>query len=235
MVANTDAAFSRGDVMREIRKLNERIDALETRRDLPHASYGTGGPRTRGGRFLAEDLSGQKVFEVTTEPPDIFMRPELISTVARQVIGESIYSADADDQIDLTDTSFSFVSAPDGNGPSLTDVPISASGRAIVLISANILAAPTGDGSSEVSALIGYEVSGASSVAASSENAGQLSQVTGIDDTSDISITVSATRMSLLTGLNEGLHNFEAKYQVTEFQTGDEGSFIFRNITVIAF
>lgn len=74
MVADPSAAFSRGDVLREIRELKDRVRVLETARTLEAASIGRGGLRlldggsirvadggdvivTGGGAFIAEDGS----------------------------------------------------------------------------------------------------------------------------------------------------------------------------------
>lgn len=235
MVANTDAAFSRGDVMRELRKLNERVDALETRRDLPHASYGSGGPRTRGGRFLAEDSSAEKVFEVTTEPPNIFMRPELISVVARLVIAEVIRSESVAAFQTTTSDTYDDLSTV---GPQIDNIEISDAGKMLVMVGAQ--ANPnidTSTGQLNEFAYMSYDIDGPTERDASDAEA----LVAGFAaDPSSGSIAAgtfsNATKVVLEENLEPGTYTVTAKYKVEETLGGSpSATFGDRNLTVIAF
>lgn len=226
----SDAAFSRGDVMRELQQLRDRVKRLETVRRLPTASIGSGGLRIQGGRLLAEDSTGARVFEVTTEPASIFMRQALIEDLSAQVFAARIHSADAPGQVNISHTSFAFDSAT--GGPTVADVSVTAAGRAIVFVSASI-ATDFANTGTEIRGDMGYEVSGATEVAPVGDSAVgfEFLNDTGQQNRSGL----NATRMSLLTGLNQGLHSFEAKYRVSAFGASDEAIFFSRNLTVIAF
>jgi len=229
----SDAAVSKGDLMRRVDALEEQVKQLRTARRLEAASIGRGGLRIQGGRLLAEDSALARVFEVTTEPPSIFMRQELISQLALTILGEAIRSAETPDEVVATSTSGAFVDLT--GGPAVTDVTIGASGRALVIASAALFASPTGqDG--EVTCYMGYAITGASTVAASTATAVHLGFTRG-DGSASLhpGAEMSASKVSLVDGLNAGLHTFTAKYRVDEFNASDEGAFLFRNLTVIPF
>lgn len=67
MVANTDAAFSRGDLMREVRELKDRVKALEVRTDLEAASIGRGGLAVKGGAIVIYDAQGVEQMRLSTD------------------------------------------------------------------------------------------------------------------------------------------------------------------------
>lgn len=160
MGSNRKAARSRGDVMKRLDDLEAEIEHLKTARRLPNSSYASGGVRTRGGRFLAEDLTGDKVFEVTTEPPDIFMRPELIATVARQVIGESVLTQTVDEFGNRTavgtfgDLELSGTASP---GPSIS---FELEGEAILAIWGSAAGVSSADDISRTEAFMDVEIDG---------------------------------------------------------------------------
>lgn len=67
MSVASDAAQSRGDIMREIADLKRQVQALQTARRLEAASVGRGGIRVRGGRIVIEDESGAETFVAASD------------------------------------------------------------------------------------------------------------------------------------------------------------------------
>lgn len=134
--------------------------------------------------------------------------------LAAFVIGQRIHAAVAPNAASYN-TPSNYTSLPDG--PSISDVPVSSSGVALVGVQfrTQMTASPTNTNTMWMS----YQVSGASSVSALDSNA----KVSGIADTDAANITnMQGQEMawSKLTGLNEGLHTFEPQYRanfVTSF------------------
>lgn len=144
------------------------------------------------------------------------------------VIGSSVFAATVSTSQSTSSTSFTDLSTA---GPTVSNVPISSTGRALVMVTAATNAtsangSPTFGQNAEMS----YAISGATTRAASADDALRFSHV-DLDATSFGSIRATAT--SLETGLNEGDHTFTAKYR----RQAGEGSVQFadRQIAVIAF
>lgn len=113
-------------------------------------------------------------------------------------------------------------------GPELTNVYIGSSRRCLVLVTAQIAANST-------AGAMGFQVSGASSIVASAD---QAAYVSGPSNT--LSTIAGSTAQILLTsanGLNQGFNTFTAKYRIVDAGLGTGTGAIFRSrvITVIPF
>lgn len=107
-------------------------------------------------------------------------------------------------------------------GPTCTDVLISSSGRALVILSASIVC-PNKGGS------MGYEVSGATSVDADLTRSLALSEAEGLG--TGVAVAAFISRVVEASSLTPGLNTFTAKYYRTSGSTAV--SFQDRNLTVI--
>ena len=215
----SDAAKSRGDVMSRLAELERQVRSLQTSRRLEAASIGRGGLRVQGGRILAEDASGERVFEVTTEPPGIFMRPELISTIAAQAFADRI-TADS-----ITGGGTGAPDAPDWGdlpgdpGPSVT-ADVTDAGRMIVMLSAQITLQNNEGGR------VSFEISDEGGIVVSPFVTRDLAFTFNNDNGSFLA---GAGVSYLIENLDAGLHTVTMKYQ-------DSGvDFRERSLIVIAF
>jgi hypothetical protein len=103
-------------------------------------------------------------------------------------------------------------------GPTCTDVLISATGRALVIVSCN-MATPDKGG------IMGFEVSGATSLPA------DITRSVGLSASGTTSIGALLSRVIEVPGLTPGLNTFTAKYERTSGVTAV--GFQDRNLTVI--
>lgn len=87
-------AASQGDIMRRLHALERQMELIRAAPSLQGAHVGRGGLRLSGGRLLAEDVSGDPVFRVDTDPADIFMRKSLLRTLALEIFGEAVQAKD---------------------------------------------------------------------------------------------------------------------------------------------
>lgn len=104
-------------------------------------------------------------------------------------------------------------------GPTVEDVPVSASGKAQVTLSSILIGAGP-------SAQMSFTVSGATSLSASEQ------RMLSAGVTAGGLLTMTCSFVINLENLNEGLHTFEAKYRSSN---GDTVSFGDRTISVIGF
>lgn len=161
----------------------------------------------------------------------------LISPAGQELAGfvfsQRIHSDATSNTFQTSSESPNFVSAPDG--PVVTNVPISESGRAIVFLSAHQSADvatfdsdPDGQGS-----YISVEVTGDSSRSANEFN-GRLVQLGITDSDENVSTTVlnNGTKIVYFDNLNPGNHNFEMMYTAS-FGSKVPVSFRDRVITVM--
>lgn len=226
MAINPDAAFSRGDVMREIADLKRRLAAMETARRLEAAAVGRGGLRIQGGRLTIQDIAGDDMFRAGGDPGELFLRQDLLSPFAVAVLADRIESDEVDPQVVISNET-SFIDLPGSPGPEVSVEILS--GAAIVLISARIECSVVGV--TQTLGYMGVEVSGASSV--DPDVADSLSFQPG--NISDIT-RVDAVRMSSVrpfSGLAPGLTTFTAKYRTGT--STDSVGFDSRSLVVIAF
>lgn len=186
------------------------------------------------GQLRATDSSGD-VFRLDPDVPEIFMRPELISAVARQVIAEVIHTDEVAAFQSTSSTSYTDLSTV---GPTLSDIEISDTGRMLVFVSAFINPAHnTSTGQLNEFGYMSYEISGPTNRAANDADA----LIAGLGTTvtsGDVSAGLfnDATKVSFETGLSPGTYTIQAKYK-TEATLGGSPTTDFgaRRLTVIAF
>lgn len=144
-----------------------------------------------------------------------FLTTTLGSAVAKSVIANTIFVNDVGAVESTTSSTYTDLSTP---GPTVSDVTITSTGNALVLVSANILLnninAPSEANFN--SGWASFTVSGATTVAASDANAVsrhiQLSTHNGANS-HIINESVQTTKAIFLEGLNEGTHSFQMKYR----------------------
>lgn len=227
------AAFSSGDVMRRLRETDREMGQLRTARSLQAASIGAGGLRIHsGGGIVVQGADGQgDVFRVGSDPVELFLRPELVSSLVQDIVEELLTSEAGqelaafvlssrvhEDTVDATESTTSTTFTDLGTvGPTVPGVQVTASGKAIVTLSANLV--------SDSTPQMSFEVSGASTRVATDDRA----LIFGLGG-SPFGVTLS--RQITLTGLNEGEHEIVAKYRDLN---GNTSNFADRTISVIAF
>jgi hypothetical protein len=116
----SDAAFSKGDVVRQLHELQRDVQQLKAARRLEAAQIGAGGLHIRGGRLTIADAADQVV------------------DLATLAFGQAAATVLPDEEV--TSTTWSDLATV---GPQISDVPIGSSRRCIVLISVSL--AVTGD------------------------------------------------------------------------------------------
>lgn len=213
-------AVSNGDLMARLREAERRIAALETARRLESASIGRGGLRIRGGILTIEDESGDDMFRAGGSPGEVFIRPDILGPLARAILAAGISTAGVETQASQGNTNndwVDLVSIGDPSpGPEITDVEVSDSGVAIVFHGA--LIGCTIQGADNIcDGFMSFEVSGASTrLAGDVFNGVRIAEFSlfggGTIFTGPYEASVATA--SVLTGLNPGMHNFLAKYQV---------------------
>jgi hypothetical protein len=210
--------------MRELTEIKDRLARLETARRLESASVGAGGLRLKGGRFLAEDLSSERVAEITTDPAGIFLRQELIRDLALAIFADRIRFATVATVGILSgeQQTFQDLSTP---GPTVTIDVIT--GTAIVFTTSEILTPGDGGGAFPNSlGVMGVAVSGASTKAAS------VATSQGLNNLNPDNVGVLCTRAGIFDDLTPGSNTFTAKYRAA---SDTQVSFSNRSIIVMAF
>ena len=229
MVINPDAAFSRGDIMRRLVDVERQLRELQTSRRLEAATIGEGGITLQGGRILAEDGQGERVFEVATNPASIFMRPELIQGIVEQIISSPsakvLAAAIFAERIHVSD-GWGFQAQTDeitwsdgglgANNPTLTDIEITDAGFALVTLTGrmiidNVHATVPG---ALMGAQMSMQITGATTVSPDSFGGGAF-----LEHRHKIAGTASGDWTSIKAGsvivpqvLNPGVHTFAARY-----------------------
>lgn len=238
---NPEGAISKGDVMRRIADLERQVAELHTVRRLESAAIGVGGLRffgggsaafeggggisildggnirQTGGSYRADDATGEKVFEVVSDPASIFLRQELIEDVATAVFAARVF---ADAIATLEATSSATYTDLATVGPSVT-VDIGTSGRAIVMWGATISPSAAGTGGS-----VSFAVSGATTIAATNWAALLINEGT-------TGPQLGAAKVAFVDSLNPGSNTFTLKYQ--RLGVNANVSFFDRTIVVIGF
>lgn len=160
-----------------------------------------------------------------------FMTTTLGAAVAKSVIASSIFSAVNDGNQDVNYPSGGFVDPDSGTpGPTIADVEIGDSGRALVQLDSAIF--PNEPTSGAVSAQFGVSVSGATTLLANPDRAISMVQFAGVG-----TIACQCAGTILLTDLNPGLHTFTGKYLADVISGTPPASARFNDptITVTAF
>lgn len=238
-------AFSPGDLMRRVANLEREVRALQTARRLEAATIGAGGVRVTGGGSIF--LDGGNV--------DITEGALLVRNADGQVVAalgklpDGTYGVAAIDTttgalVALSTLAFGIRSVTNGGlgtrnninygdltglpvGPTVPDVPIGTSRRAIVMLTAQTLVTDNAGRSG----LMSFEVSGATTLAADDGRA-HIVDIGGT--TGGQNISPRQTAAILVDGLlTPGLNTFTAKFRT--LTAGGNVSWISPNITVIPF
>lgn len=115
-------------------------------------------------------------------------------------------------------------------GPVVSNVPIGASGRALIYITANIFASKPSD-ATDIEGIMSYAISGATSRNPSDDEALRL----GHNNIPAGAIYGRKTAVSLAENLTPGSTTFTAKYRIQTASATQTVIFSVRNLTVIAF
>jgi hypothetical protein len=156
-----------------------------------------------------------------------FMTSALAKNLSAEVFAERIH----DDTVDTSEgTGSSTYTDLATAGPTVAGVEI-ATGKALVLISGRIRSEQSGSGNSE--SFMSFAVSGASTLAADDSRAASTWVRLSVHPTEShiVDIAMRGTAQVWLTGLNNGVHTFTAKYRTT----GAASNFGVRAMTVITF
>lgn len=259
MQVDPDIAFSRGDVMRRLAELEKRVVELTSGRRLENATVGANGIRVKGAGGITLQQGGGvtvedggdivvrggalNVFDDTETLVAVIGRlpngsrgvaaldPTTGSLVELSTLAFGTRSVDAEEE-EVLGTVGVWSSLP--GGPVVPDVPIGTTGRALVMVTADIACYPTGS-NTEVDAWMGFEVSGASSRAPNITDSVRAAFRRDADTTGNPGVTVAASREVLVEGLAAGLHTFTAQYQYTASSAFDEASYMSRNLTIRPF
>jgi hypothetical protein len=157
-----------------------------------------------------------------------FMNTALAKRISQEIFAAQIFTDDMDSGAEFNNTSdYDDPNVGGSPGPTVSDVPISATGRALVFVSClfqtDVLAAQ--------GAHMSFHVTGATT-----QDGAQLTEERGIElqcESDPNVVHASMSRPVLVTDLNPGLHTFQAKYRVE--QSTPDATVFRRNITVIAF
>lgn len=217
-------------IARRFRDLERQIRELRAGRGLEAAQIGAGGLTVKGGAITARDLSDQDVFAVTTDPAGIFLRQELVTDVAVAVIADRFDSADVAGNV--SDPGSSYVAS---GGPTLSGVQVSAAGRCLVAVTADIRCQINQPNGVAAAGWMSFEVSGDSSLAPDDDRA-LRNFIFGPAD-AVIAVSKQATRLVLVDGLNEGTHTISARYRSEHTDSAADApvGISQRNLTALAF
>lgn len=159
-----------------------------------------------------------------------FMSTSLAEQISTEVLSARIHSASTPNIGELTGED-EFVDLSPA-GPTISDVQID-TGVAIVSLSCSIGGSIPQDTDAGISGLMSVEVSGATSIAATTTTALVVTDRSNSSPSSARGGTIRATYTTRIDGLNAGLHTFAAKYS-----NGDPSAlltgFTSRHLVVIA-
>lgn len=167
-----------------------------------------------------------------------FMQTALARSVALAVFGEAILEDTVDGSASIGDQNSGndWINLPGSTGPTITDVEIGETGRAMVIMTARLSVETHTTDAQIVGAFMSYEVSGATSVVPNLARALELqhvAQTVGDDDTQVVAATMS--RVHVASSLNAGVHQFQAKYSAFNSGSGQRSTFSRRQLQVIPF
>lgn len=219
-----DAALSKGDLMRRLHRLERHVQELQAGRRLAAATVGEGGIRItdggnldiEGGALRVFDASGNLVatvgrFPDSTERGIAAVDPVTGALVALSTLAFGMRVEQHGQVLQVTSTSGDFSDPDTGDpGPTITDVPIGTAGRCVVFVSADLRPEPSSAGDTTVVEM-GVEVSGATTRTAGSAVI-SLGQGTA-DGSSAVSPSGRVAGITLIEGLNAGMHTFQGKYR----------------------
>lgn len=143
------------------------------------------------------------------------------ATEAVSLLANSFFSEQVDAEESTSSATFGDLATV---GPTVAGVRVGPSGRALVILTAAFVSAV----GAPSAAVMGFEVSGASTLAPDETRAAYL--LNGVLTPGE-GIVLRDSAVVLVDGLNPGVHTFEAKYAST---FGNAVSFGRRNVTVLA-
>lgn len=204
-----DAALSRGNIMRRLADLEDRLDRLTTARRLEAASIGAGGLRIQGGHLLAQDGAGGKVFEVTTEPASIFMRQELIKQLVKELMAEAITEADGfgTNTFDTDNVWEEYIDVSTSQPVVASNVDVAA-GRCLVIMSATLTARPPAGETGSIRMSYGITGPGGFNRDPGSKKVAIGRAAADVSETVEHP-TADLSRMSIEFGMPAGLYDFK--------------------------
>lgn|SRR5690606_10173124 len=135
--------------------------------------------------------------------------------VALSVFGEAIHVAQVSAQVSLDDqdSGNTWIDLPGSPGPTISDVEISATGRALVILTARLSVETHSDDQIVTRIAMSYEVSGATSQAPSLLKSLDLTMIETTLGDADTTVTqATMSRVHIADNLNPGTHQFQAKY-----------------------
>lgn len=223
-------AFSQGDIMRRLRRVEQELTQLRTARSLQAAAIGAGGLRIRGGLLTIQDTDGSDMFRAGGDPGEVFIREDILTPFAVQVLASRLRSAAVEGQESTTSTTFTDL---DTEGPIIDGVEV-VTGVALVFVNAGI----SGSAQSSVAqngGAMSFEVSGATEVEADLNNSRSVQQGVSLGTMGDEGAPVTITRSASMTivPLNPGFHTFRAQYRALG-SSGATGTFNQRSMAVLA-
>jgi len=220
----------RGTVLRNLPVL-AGTDAMTYRRGDVVVLHGWEGSWAIAGRYV---FPGTGKAERALE----FMETTLARRLALKVFGEAILEDTVDGSASIGDQNAGndWINLPGSTGPTITDVEIGETGRAMVIMTARLSVETHTTDAQIVGAFMSYEVSGATSVVPNLARALELqhvAQTVGDDDTQVVAATMS--RVHVASSLNAGVHTFTAKYSAANSGSGQRSTFSRRQLQVIPF
>jgi hypothetical protein len=199
------------------------------------------------GSLIAQDELGD-VFRVDPTVPEIFMRKALISDLVDEVVQELLTSQAGvelaqfvnaqliNTAVDAGQTTTTSTTFGDGSsaGPSVSGVPVTDTGRCLVLWGASIDAGPRTDGG-QIGGNMSVAISGATTVAADITRTHQVGQSVTVAGATSWSHRISGRSLTghLFEGLNAGSHTITGKYATQV--SGESVAFANRIIIAIAY
>lgn len=206
-------------IARRLRQLEREVRELRAERRLEAATIGAGGIDITEGALRIRDGNGDVVVQLGLLPDASYglasISPATGALVALSTLAFGWSAGYVDAFESTTSSTFDDLST---TGPTVSSVPIGTSGVAAVILSTTIQVECQEGGTTTISGEMSVAVSGASTVSPSGANASELQHNSTMDHSSagvdGVSIIRSScTRVVLLTGLNSGSHNFQAKYR----------------------
>lgn len=234
-VISDQAPPGQDHIMRRLADLERQVREMAAGRRLEAASVGAGGITIKGGSLRVLDEAGELVVQLGRLPDDTYGLAAIdpagilvaLSTLAFGLRGDVV-----EDNESTTSTTFDDL---DTIGPVVPNVPIGASGRCLVIISAHLQ-----ENSSDIvrGGRMSVAITGATTRSANSMGGLRIGhtddgQIAGGFSSNNLSMR--STAVELVDGLNPGQHTFTAKYLVNGSGVDDEVWFTARSVVVLPY